>query len=83
MPMRAPPSPRPTCPPTRSYGLPWSFASCGFADFIGWADAADAVLAERGFDLSQYKHRVYMLPFGAPCPWAGLGYLGAPGHCVH
>lgn len=40
-----------------SEGVAWSTSTCGFDDFVGWADAADAALTARGVDLSKYKYR--------------------------
>ena len=38
-------------------GQPWSFGTCEFNDFDGWANAADAKLEAAGVDLSAYKYR--------------------------
>lgn len=43
--------------PARSNGYPWSFSKCDFDDFNGWADAADAVLQQRGVDINKYKYK--------------------------
>ncbi|PRW33287.1 hypothetical protein C2E21_7824 [Chlorella sorokiniana] len=59
-------------------GYPWSFSKCDFDDFSGWADAADAVLQQRGVDLNKYKYTVYLIP-PSTCGWVGLGYVGCDG----
>lgn len=41
----------------RSNGYPWTFSKCDFDDFSGYADAADAVLQQRGIDLNKYKYK--------------------------
>lgn len=40
-----------------SNGYPWSFSKCDFDDFSGYADAADAVLLQRGVDINKYKYK--------------------------
>ncbi|EFN55656.1 hypothetical protein CHLNCDRAFT_57838 [Chlorella variabilis] len=40
-----------------THAIPWSFAACTFDDFNGWADAADAVLRARGFNMDRYAYR--------------------------
>ncbi|PRW57195.1 hypothetical protein C2E21_4079 [Chlorella sorokiniana] len=62
-----------------SNGVAWATNKCDFDDFNGWSDAADAALAARGIDLSQYKYRVYLLPPTTTCAWVGLGYEGCDG----
>ena len=57
------------------YGAAWSFGSCAFDDFSGWADAADEVLRARGKALKRFVYRLYLVPKGA-CDWIGLGYVG-------
>ncbi|KAL4427875.1 hypothetical protein ABPG75_001964 [Micractinium tetrahymenae] len=61
-----------------SYGIPWSFDSCDFDDYNGWADAADERLRAAGVDPDAYQHRVYLLPPGA-CTFMGVAYLGCEG----
>lgn len=40
-----------------SNGVAWSFKTCNFEDFNGWADAADAALQARGIKLDAYKYK--------------------------
>ncbi|KAL4423979.1 hypothetical protein ABPG75_001280 [Micractinium tetrahymenae] len=61
-----------------NYGVSWSFNTCNFDDFNGYADAADEALRARGIDLGQYKHKVYLIPPSA-CGFTGLGYTGCDG----
>lgn len=42
-------------------------------DYNGWANLANQVLAANGVVLSNYNHRMYMLPSTVPCSWSGLG----------
>jgi hypothetical protein len=46
-----------------------------------WASAADAAAAAQGVNLGVYQHRVYVLPQGVGCSWAGLAYLGCGDTC--
>ena len=50
-------------------------------DTDAWADAAERWLKEnRGLDISQLPHQVFVLPTNLPaCAWAGLGYVGCAG----
>ncbi|PRW60369.1 hypothetical protein C2E21_0705 [Chlorella sorokiniana] len=56
----------------------WSFTSCDFDDFNGWADAANAKLRAQGVPVDSYKYKVYLIPAGL-CGWAGLAYTGCDG----
>lgn len=56
----------------------WTFNSCEFADFDGWADAANARLRAQGVPVDTYKYKVYLIPAGL-CGWAGLAYTGCDG----
>lgn len=59
-------------------GVYWRFSTCDFADFNGYADAADELLAQQGVDLSKYFYKVYLIPSG-PCTFVGVGYIGCDG----
>lgn len=50
-------------------------------DYYAWALAADSKAEAAGFTLSDYQHRMYILPSNAPCGWAGLGNLGCGLYC--
>lgn len=47
-------------------------------DFNGAADAAEAALAARGFNLNAYFYKVFLFPPG-PCNFVGIGYVGCDG----
>lgn len=49
-------------------------------DAHGWAAAADAALPGQ-VNLGDYQHRVYVLPSGGSCGWAGLGSVGCGSYC--
>lgn len=53
---RPPPSPLPGLPITYSDNT-WTFNSCEFADFDGWADAANARLRAQGVPVDTYKYK--------------------------
>ncbi|KAL4857219.1 hypothetical protein ACK3TF_002516 [Chlorella vulgaris] len=59
----------------------WTFSKCDFDDFNGYADAADEVLKARGINMTNYEHRVYLVPPGT-CPFVGLGYVGCDGSYI-
>jgi hypothetical protein len=44
-------------------------------DSDAWSNLANAALLEAGHDLTQYQHRMYLLPSTLPCSWAGLGTI--------
>jgi hypothetical protein len=46
-----------------------------------WAAAADAAAENLAVDLGLYQHRIYVLPSGVSCGWAGLAGLGCFGVC--
>jgi hypothetical protein len=39
------------------YGSAWSFATCDFFDFNGWADAANEVLRAKGVPVDSYPYK--------------------------
>jgi hypothetical protein len=53
-----------------------NYNSSGVCDATPWANAADAAAQAAGVNLSQYKHKVYVLPEVNGCGWAGLGTIG-------
>ena len=63
-----------------SNGNSWEFNTCGQADFLGWADAADAIVQQAsGQVAADFGHIVYVLPTVTTCQWAGMGYIGCDG----
>jgi hypothetical protein len=50
-------------------------------DASGWATMADQAASASGVVLGQYQHRVYVLPSGNACEWAGMATLGCFGSC--
>jgi hypothetical protein len=46
-----------------------------------WADLADAEAVNAQIDLDLYEHRVYVLPTGTTCGWAGLANVGCGTYC--
>jgi hypothetical protein len=40
-----------------SLGVAWSFSTCNFDDFSGYADAAEQVLRGRNINVASYKYR--------------------------
>ncbi|KAI7843291.1 hypothetical protein COHA_003123 [Chlorella ohadii] len=64
--------------PCASSDNSWSFTSCDFDDFNGWADAANARLRAQGVPVDTYPYKVYLIPAGL-CGWAGLAYTGCDG----
>jgi len=53
-----------------------NFSNAGSCDYNGWASAADAAATAAGVNLSQFQHKIYVLPKNNPCSWAGLGTVG-------
>jgi len=49
-------------------------------DYYAWAYAADDAAEAAGIDLSQYQHRIYVLPPYSKlgCTWAGVANVGGP-----
>ncbi len=51
-------------------------------DYYGWATAAETAAQASGIDLSQYRHRVFVLPNNLPsCSWAGIANVGCGTFC--
>jgi hypothetical protein len=48
-------------------------------NYSAWASAADR--AATGVTLSNYQHRVYVVPSNVGCSWAGLAYVGCGNAC--
>lgn len=53
-----------------SSGAPWNASTCEWNDWNGWGEAADKVLARRGYTLAAHPFRVYLTPPGA------CGFIG-------
>jgi hypothetical protein len=51
----------------------------GACNYSAWASAADRAVT--GVTLSNYQHRVYVLPANVGCSWAGLAYVGCGSSC--
>lgn len=51
----------------------------GVCNYDAWGAAADR--AATGVTLSNYQHRVYVLPQNVGCSWAGLAYVGCGSNC--
>ena len=51
----------------------------GVCNYSAWGAAADK--AATGVTLSNYQHRVYVLPANVGCSWAGLAYVGCGNSC--
>jgi hypothetical protein len=51
----------------------------GVCNYSAWGAAADK--AATGVTLSNYQHRVYVLPSNVGCSWAGLAYVGCGSSC--
>jgi hypothetical protein len=51
----------------------------GACNYSAWASAADKAVT--GVTLSNYQHRVYVLPANVGCSWAGLAYVGCGSSC--
>jgi hypothetical protein len=51
----------------------------GVCNYSAWGAAADK--AATGVTLSNYQHRVYVLPSNVGCSWAGLAYVGCGNSC--
>ncbi len=56
--------------------FPIDFNAADGCDYGAWADAAETAATDAGLDLSQYQHKVFMLPSEASCGWSGLGSVG-------
>jgi len=53
-------------------------------DYTSWGVAADNELTNLGIDLSQYQHRVYVLPHHTRlpnCGWVGVANVGCGTYC--
>ena len=53
----------------------------GDCDVTTWGSKADAAATAGGATLSRYQHRVYVLPSGVGCRWAGVAQLGCGSAC--
>ena len=53
----------------------------GTCNYSAWGSAADKAAAAAGITLSNYQHRVYVLPSNVGCTWAGLAYVGCGNSC--
>jgi hypothetical protein len=47
-------------------------------DPYGWASKANTLLNSAGYTISNYRHRMYLLPSNTKCQWAGLGNVNGP-----
>ena len=47
-----------------------NYSSTGACDNNGWAAAGDAAATAAGYNLSQYSHKVYVIPSQNTCSWA-------------
>ncbi|KAL4430187.1 hypothetical protein ABPG77_004969 [Micractinium sp. CCAP 211/92] len=56
-------------------GFNWSMSTCEGNDMDGIGSAAEAVLIARGINVSQYPHRLYLMPPG-PCKFLGQANIG-------
>lgn len=54
--------------------------SCSSA-YGTWASKADSAATAAGVDLSRYQHRIYVVPNGTNCSWAGLANVGCGSGC--
>jgi hypothetical protein len=54
------------------YTLPVAPTSC---DYSNWASLARTAAAAGGFNVSGYRHVMYVFPSTPACSWAGLAYL--------
>jgi hypothetical protein len=50
-------------------------------NYSAWGSSADKAAAAAGITLSNYQHRVYVLPSNVGCSWAGLAYVGCGSSC--
>jgi hypothetical protein len=50
-------------------------------NYTAWGSAADKAAAAAGVTLSNYQHRVYVVPSNVGCTWAGLAYVGCGNSC--
>ncbi|OGX30758.1 MAG: hypothetical protein A2787_00180 [Omnitrophica WOR_2 bacterium RIFCSPHIGHO2_01_FULL_48_9] len=55
------------------YTIPYPSTSC---QYTGWANAADAKVAESGTSLAGYDNVIYVFPRTTACGWTGLGQVG-------
>lgn len=53
-----------------------NYSSTDTCDVYAFAQAADEQAMANGIDLSQYNHKVYILPKQNSCGWYGTGTLG-------
>jgi len=53
-----------------------NYSNTATCDVDAWAHAADEQAIASGIDLSQYHHKVYVLPKQNNCGWYGLGTVG-------
>ncbi|MBS3953917.1 MAG: hypothetical protein KGZ88_13290 [Methylomicrobium sp.] len=61
------------------FAINYDNSTCGYYD---WAAAAEAAAQASGIDLSQYRHRVFVLPNNLPsCSWAGIANVGCGTFC--
>ncbi len=75
--------------PEVSYGLenvaitvtPWLTATINqptTCDYSAIGTAANAAATAAGYNLANYKFKMYVMPQNSACAWLGLAYLGSP-----
>jgi len=68
--------------PCTSNVYKYDYNTCSWQEIYGWVRHAYDILASQGINVSQYKHRMIMLPSSKTCPWGGLGEVGCFGSCL-
>jgi hypothetical protein len=68
--------------PCTSIQYGYDYNTCSWRETYGWVRHAYDILASQGINVSQYKHRMIMLPSSTKCPWEGLGEVGCFGSCL-
>lgn len=68
--------------PCRSTTYNYDSTMCRSNEIYGWAQYAENYARTvLGIPVDEYRHRLFMMPKGIACEWAGLGMLGCGPYC--
>jgi hypothetical protein len=57
-------------------------STCTEREFVGWAQYAEKYARDAlKVNLTNYNHRIFVIPYTAPCAWLGLADVGCPDWC--
>ena len=69
--------------PCNSTKYSFNSQNCGGLEVYGWAQfAQDYAVNTLKINVNKFRHKMFMLPPGVNCAWAGLGSLGCGSSCM-